>query len=351
MPAIAHENKILGNINTLDDLTDVDLTSPQNGQVLTRRDGEWVNDDPQGGDTSDLIKWSEATTSVKKNLLPITLAEVKANNTSGTWNNNVYTLNSVALTFTANKRGYVTQISANGTAGANTYIKLCNAISLERTQYKLSGNSFPTSSCALYAENHSTGATSTPWANYNNVESVLDVTSDNYTSAFWLSITSGTTLSNQIIKPMLRLASIADATYEPYIPDNIELLQRMEDVQSIDLSSIVTPSSLFEIVYAGVVLRNGIAVLSLRVKCLNDVVTATGYEIVSGLPYIPLGFDNKNIECIGRNITQDNIGVMAWFSGSTHGRFDTTGGTMAGTLLAENDVISFTAIYPYVVNS
>ena len=33
MPAIAHQNKILGNVNTLNDLTDVDLTSPQNGQV------------------------------------------------------------------------------------------------------------------------------------------------------------------------------------------------------------------------------------------------------------------------------------------------------------------------------
>lgn len=51
MPAIAHENKILGNTNNLNELSDVNLTSPTSGQVLTIRNGEWVNEDPQAGDS------------------------------------------------------------------------------------------------------------------------------------------------------------------------------------------------------------------------------------------------------------------------------------------------------------
>ena len=246
MPAIAHQNKILG-------------------------------DDIQS------IHWSQAKTSVKKNLLPITLAEVKANNTSGSWNNNVYTLNSVALTFTVNERGYVTQISANGTAGANTYIKLCNAISLERTQYRLSGNSFPTGSCALYAENHSTGATSTPWANYNNVDSVLDVTSDNYTSAFWLSITSGTALSNQIIKPMLRDASILDNTYVPFIYDNTELVS-YKDNAITGVHNFIPTTAVSQV-------NNGITytVNSDGSITANGTATADSYLTISSNAKIPKG--------------------------------------------------------------
>ena len=51
MPAIAHENKILGNTNNLNELSDVNLTSPTSGQVLTIRNGKWVNEDSQAGDS------------------------------------------------------------------------------------------------------------------------------------------------------------------------------------------------------------------------------------------------------------------------------------------------------------
>ena len=38
-------------------------------------------------------------------------------------------------------------------------------------------------------------------------------------------IRGGVTVSNIVFRPMIRLASIADATYEPYIPDNTELMR------------------------------------------------------------------------------------------------------------------------------
>lgn len=51
MPAIAHENKILGNVNTLNDLVDVNLTSPQDGQVpiYNGTTQKWENGAQSGG--------------------------------------------------------------------------------------------------------------------------------------------------------------------------------------------------------------------------------------------------------------------------------------------------------------
>ena len=50
------------------------------------------------------------------NLLPLTLEGLKAVNTTGTWNGNSYTDSSVTFTVTTNDAGYVTEISASGSA-------------------------------------------------------------------------------------------------------------------------------------------------------------------------------------------------------------------------------------------
>lgn len=52
MPAIAHQNKILGNTDTLNDLSDVNIQSPSQGQVMTYQNGAWENANPTGGVTS-----------------------------------------------------------------------------------------------------------------------------------------------------------------------------------------------------------------------------------------------------------------------------------------------------------
>ena len=55
-----------------------------------------------------------------KNLLPMTVASLKANNTLGTWSGNTYTLNSMTFTLMLDADNNVIGIKVNGTASANT---------------------------------------------------------------------------------------------------------------------------------------------------------------------------------------------------------------------------------------
>lgn len=57
-----------------------------------------------------------------RNILPLTLGNIKALSVDGTWNGNVYTHNGVDWTVTADEQGYVTKISASGTTGASASV-------------------------------------------------------------------------------------------------------------------------------------------------------------------------------------------------------------------------------------
>ena len=169
-----------------------------------------------GGDTSDLIKWSEATTSVKKNLLPITLAELKSLNTTGTWNNNVYTLNGLTYTVTTD-RGWVSQISVSGTASAETHLQLGAWMKLGDLSYRFNGVSNATTGVMWISSVSGT---------YTLNSSVSEVSFTSHTSDDWaiyITYGNGATPSSEVFKPMLRDASISDSTYVPYIKDNVEL--------------------------------------------------------------------------------------------------------------------------------
>ena len=199
-------------------LNDVNITSPTNGQVLTRRDGEWVNEDPQGGDTSDLIKWSEASKSVKKNLLKITI-------TSGT---------TMGVTYTVNSDGSVT---ANGTASSGDSTRGFNLGRLPIGKYILTGCPSNGGSSKYDMRLGTTSDPSSSWGTYVGLDSgeglSFEVSDSSLYYALALRVYSGYAANNLVFKPMLRLASIADDTYEPYIPDNVELNELKADKTQI----------------------------------------------------------------------------------------------------------------------
>lgn len=62
-----------------------------------------------------------------KNLLPMTLANIKALNTQGIWSGNSFTFNGITYTILTDSNGNITGISANGTASGRAYIYLCDA--------------------------------------------------------------------------------------------------------------------------------------------------------------------------------------------------------------------------------
>lgn len=199
MPAIAHENKFIGNTNNLNELSDVNVTSPtdKQGLVYDATTGKWVN-----GDVIDeeAIHWSEATTSVKKNLLE----------NKGT----AQTIVGVSFTINDNK-----SIELNGTATNNNSNFVVNSYTIPAGQYILSKTG--TSDVAFQVTDNPV------------TRELYKATTSNVVMTFAqdtaikvrVSLVSGKTYNNTTIYPMIRFASIEDDTYEPYIPDNTELMR------------------------------------------------------------------------------------------------------------------------------
>lgn len=148
-----------------------------------------------------------------KNLLPFDLASIKANNTTGTWNGNVYTLNGV--TFTFNEDG---SVLANGPASANAEVDYL-------LNFAISGDFILSDEFAGVANNY--------WA-FANIDGdssnlkiltteEIPVSISSTITYFRIKVFSGKTADNILFKPMLRLTSDTDSTYQPYAKSNQEL--------------------------------------------------------------------------------------------------------------------------------
>lgn len=147
-----------------------------------------------------------------KNLLPMTLASIKALNTSGTWSGNIYTRRSVSLEVLTDDGGNVTEIKATGTAtGGNVFLLLAPTTFDIQSGMILNGcptgGGWSTYMLQLLQTDDTTqiaidtGSGATISADYSDVN-------------LYLRIAENATVSNLIFKPMLRLAS--DSTFEPY---------------------------------------------------------------------------------------------------------------------------------------
>lgn len=143
-----------------------------------------------------------------KNLLPTSVAGIKSANASGTWSGNEYTYNGVIYTINTDQDGNVTGINANGTASANSDIYLISQYTLPAGSYTLNGcpSGGSASTYRIFATN---------WG--SDTGSGATATLDGSTSSsIRVDIKSGTTVNNLLFKPMIRLSSVADATFAPY---------------------------------------------------------------------------------------------------------------------------------------
>lgn len=153
-----------------------------------------------------------------KNELPITLDGLKALNTDGTWDGNVYTRRDVTFTFTTNNAGYVTKITVNGTASGHAELKIKTAFHPDAGKYVISRGGEQTSDVQLYVNLYNgdtivrqvTNLTTT-----NSYEFTIDYLDyDRIVMGAW--VNSGKTASNIEIYPMLCDTRIKDSTFEPY---------------------------------------------------------------------------------------------------------------------------------------
>lgn len=178
-----------------------------------------------------------------KNILPFDLADIKALNTNGTWADNVYTYRGVA--FTVNSDG---TISATGTAtGGNASIKIFAASS----NYEMLGKEVILNGCPsgggastyriqAYRMATADGSTGTYFDDGEGTDAFTALNDASGTvGSFAVAVYENETVTNLLFKPMVRLASDPDDTYQPYAKTNQELTaenqnlaQNINDVQN-----------------------------------------------------------------------------------------------------------------------
>lgn len=210
---------VLGN-QTVMDITDSTVDA---GSLLAGKKAYGANGEAVTGTlvVSDRIRWNEAKTSVKKNQLFYDLASLKLINTSGTWNDNAYTIH--GITFTVNTDGSITANNTATAEGANFIIYSNNNESCPYNGYILSGcpNGGSGSTYDLRVSDVTTGS---------NQDYGSEVTISLSDTGKWntsILIRAYQEVSNLTFYPMIRLASIEDNTYVPYIPDNVELNEKI----------------------------------------------------------------------------------------------------------------------------
>lgn len=153
-----------------------------------------------------------------KNLLPLTVDGIKAINTSGTWNENVYSVGQGTFELLTDGGNNVTGIKANFTSTTgNRDLNLLGAYGVATAiipagTYKIS---------MIGAQNGATLQSGYNTTGFTTVNSSTEVTANatNGVGYVVLRIGSGISVNNLIFKPMIRLTTDADATFGPYTPE------------------------------------------------------------------------------------------------------------------------------------
>jgi hypothetical protein len=152
-----------------------------------------------------------------KNLLPITLSILKANNTFGTWADNVYTYNNVTFTVSVNAEGYVTKIVVNGTASSSAPFVLTETVTHNEWIGKIvngapEGSGYSNSYISIWNKTDNTDGGVYDMGSGMTIPDTLE----DKLFRIYISVSSGKTNSNRVFYPMLRLSTITDATFAPY---------------------------------------------------------------------------------------------------------------------------------------
>jgi len=152
-----------------------------------------------------------------KNKLPLTVDGLKAINTRGTWSGNTYTDSSnVTFRVDTDGNGNITQIVADGTASSDATFYLAKELTSATFPNQMIINGCPSgggsSTYRIRVQMQVSPFTSIG----DDTGSGKTVTFVETTCQVIIRIQRGQTVNNLVFKPMLRLATETDATYEPY---------------------------------------------------------------------------------------------------------------------------------------
>ncbi len=151
-----------------------------------------------------------------KNLLHLTVDEIKSVHSSATWTGNSTVIGGITFTILTDEDGNVTGIKANGiTTGTVPFRLTKDYVNLQFTQNVVlngyDGHGWNDS----YLQ-----ALDTDWTNYTTADGEVTILADKIIRYVRIRIPANYTVNNQIFYPMLRLASDADNTFEPYQQSN-----------------------------------------------------------------------------------------------------------------------------------
>lgn len=151
-----------------------------------------------------------------KNILPCLLSSIKSNNTTGTWNNDDYSINGITFKFTVNAEGYVTSIKVSGTATDNATVRIySDSTGLPADNYIVNGCPEEGGSGLYYIRLYNVNGTSGGTAMYDYGSGIT--IEDTYTiKRVNVTVENGNTVSNLYFYPMARKASVTDDSFVPY---------------------------------------------------------------------------------------------------------------------------------------
>lgn len=194
--------------------------------------------------------------------------------------NKAVTQVSGGITFTVNSDGSIT---INGTRNASSALILLNNVAIETLDIKqnetyiLSG---ATEHCYVVVEFYDSSSTLLIDARIigEDIKSFTVPSRTAYVRAFVAPSPAGVTVSNEILYPMIRPASIADDTYVPYAPTNRNCAEKT-DLTSISETGTTASQAIAQGTYFylnGGLVRSKVAIAQGATFTLN-----TNYEIVT----------------------------------------------------------------------
>lgn len=171
-----------------------------------------------------------------KNFFDYTLEKLKTYNTSGTWNNNIYTIRGISFTINSNL-----SITIDGTQDGTDYgsdLYLCSPnsatgrlpVSLIEGKKICAGEPIDSSIIRYgvwYYDTSKTYLNKQQSMENGEDELVINIPSDAVYFTQYLRINSTKSISNFTIYPMLILATDTDKTFTPYAMTNRELTEKI----------------------------------------------------------------------------------------------------------------------------
>lgn len=186
-----------------------------------------------------------------KNKLPMTVASIKALNTGGTWNDNVYTFNGGTFTILTDADNNVIGIKINGTFNAESLFYLTGII--ENNGYIINGCTNGSSTSYRYRIQYFTPSSLVVQHTQHATNGDYTLHEPNVPDESWNRIrififaANGYTADNVLFYPMIRLITEIDATFAPYsnicpISGRTEASVTRTGKNSLDKSNLVQGS-------------------------------------------------------------------------------------------------------------